>query len=96
MLEAAVCFHLQKIDLKQEKKEQHHLRAPKNSENLWCKKSLVKTTHPPKNCFFSIRRTSPDLDINWKNQQMHGCSLLQYACSMGCLVKLLNVSLEIR
>eukprot|EP00434_Breviolum_minutum_P021151 symbB.v1.2.018663.t1/scaffold1499.1/size115214/5 len=30
-----------------------------------------------------ILRTSPDLDINWKNPQMHGCSLLQYACSMG-------------
>ena len=28
MREAAVCFHLQKIDPKQEKKEQNHWRAP--------------------------------------------------------------------
>ncbi|CAK9050623.1 unnamed protein product [Durusdinium trenchii] len=28
-------------------------------------------------------RTHPELDVNWHDPRMHGCSLLQWACSMG-------------
>lgn len=30
-----------------------------------------------------VLRQCPELDVNWSDPAMHGCSLLQYACSMG-------------